>query len=140
VRDGRTDQKAAAARKGDRLCATTSHPAKEEELAELLRYTLQDGTEVHFETAESSAISERAGSPEIIDGGALGNRLRPVALAAEEVTKGLRQTLTPDEIELSFGIRVSGEVNWWYFAKVQGESTLNVKVTWTNRQTPRTAD
>jgi hypothetical protein len=109
-------------------------------LAELLRYTLQDGTEVYFETAESSLISQRAGTPEIIDGGALGNRLRAVALAAEEVAKGLRQTLTPDEIELSFGVKVSGEVNWWYFAKAQGESTMNVKVTWKNSDTPRTPD
>jgi hypothetical protein len=109
-------------------------------LTELLRYTLQDGTEVHFETAESSAISQRSGAPEIIDGGALGSRLRAVALAAEEVTKELRQAMTPDEIELSFGIKVSGEVNWWYFAKVQGESTMNVRVTWKNSETTRTAD
>lgn len=109
-------------------------------MTELLRYTLPDGSEVYFETAESSAISQRSGTPEIIDGGALSSRLRAVALAAEEVTKELRQTMTPDEIELSFGITVSGGVNWWYFAKVQGETTMNIRVTWKNGQAPKTAD
>jgi Trypsin-co-occurring domain 1 len=109
-------------------------------MAELVRYTLQDGTEVHFETAESSPIAQRAGTTKIIDGGSLGNRLRAVALAAEEMTKGLRQTLTPDEIELTFGVKVSGELNWWYVAKAQGESTIDVRVTWKYNETPRTAD
>jgi hypothetical protein len=34
-----------------------------------------------------------------------------------QVSKGLRERLTPEEIELEFGVKVSGEVGWWFFAK-----------------------
>jgi hypothetical protein len=38
--------------------------------------------------------------------------------------------LTPDEIKLEFGIKVSGEVNWWFFAKNKAEGTISVSLTW----------
>jgi hypothetical protein len=34
-----------------------------------------------------------------------------------QVFKRLRERLAPEEIELEFGVKVSGEVGWWFFAK-----------------------
>ena len=38
----------------------------------------------------------------------------------------LRSRLAPDEVALEFGLKVSGEVNWWFFAKNQAEGTIKV--------------
>ncbi len=40
-----------------------------------------------------------------------------VAEAAEEVPGSLRSRLDPDQVSLEFGLKVSTEVNWWFFAK-----------------------
>jgi hypothetical protein len=42
----------------------------------------------------------------------------------------LRSRLAPDEVDLEFGLKVSGEVNWWFFAKSQGEGTIKVTLKW----------
>ena len=51
---------------------------------------------------------------------------------AEQVSKGLRARLAPEEIELAFGVKISGEVGWWFFAKASGEASINVTLRWTN--------
>jgi hypothetical protein len=107
-------------------------------LAEFVRYTLADGSEVVFETAESDLVAQHGGEPDVIDGGALGQRLRGVAAAAEEVADSLRGKLRPSELALEFGLKLSGEVNWWFFAKQQAEGTIKVTLKWT-QQPERTA-
>lgn len=99
-------------------------------MADFVKYELEDGSEVFFESAEGSLVSLRGGSPDVIDAGKLGDRLSHIAAAADEVSKGFRERLAPDEIELDFGVKVSGEVNWWFFAKANGEASMNVKLTW----------
>jgi hypothetical protein len=44
----------------------------------------------------------------------------------------LRERLDPAEVTLEFGVKVAGEVNWWFFAKNQGEATINVTMRWAN--------
>jgi hypothetical protein len=46
------------------------------------------------------------------------------------VSKELRERLTPEEIALQFGVKMSGEVGWWFFAKASGEASINVTLTW----------
>jgi Trypsin-co-occurring domain 1 len=99
-------------------------------MADFVRYELADGSKVFFESAEGSLVSLRGGSADVLDAGRLGDRLRPIAAAADEVSRGLRERLAPEEIELEFGVKVSGEVNWWFFAKTNGEASMNVKLTW----------
>lgn len=41
--------------------------------------------------------------------------------------------LSPDEAEISFGIKVGGEGNLLCFAKVSTEAQFNVKMTWKNQ-------
>ena len=98
-------------------------------MAEFVRFTLDDGSQVLFESAESDLVALHGGAPEVRDGGKLTTRLQGVAEAAEEVAGSLRARLVPDEVNLEFGLKVSGGVNW-FFAKAQGEGTIKVTLKW----------
>jgi len=104
-------------------------------VAEFVRFTLDDGSEVLFESAESDLVALHGGAPEVRDGGKLTARLQGVAEAAEEVAGSLRSRLVPDEVSLEFGLKVSGGVNW-FFAKAQGEGTIKVTVKWAGNSAP----
>ena len=93
-------------------------------MVEFVRFTLDDGSEVLFESAESDLVAPRGGQPEVRDGGKLTARLQGVAEAAEEVAGSLRSRLVPDEVSLEFGLKVSSGVNW-FFAGAQGEGTIS---------------
>ena len=98
-------------------------------MAEFVRFTLDDGLEVLFESAESDLVALHGGAPEVRDGGKLTARLQGVAEAAEEVAASLRSRLIPDEVSLEFGLSVSGGVNW-FFTRAQGEGTIKVTLKW----------
>jgi hypothetical protein len=99
-------------------------------MAEFVRFTLDDGSQVLFESAESDLVAlHGGGEPEVREGGKLTERLQAVAEAAEEVAGSLRSRLVPDEVSLEFGLKVSGGVNW-FFAKAQSEGTIKVTLTW----------
>jgi Trypsin-co-occurring domain 1 len=100
-------------------------------MVDFVRYTLDDGSEVFFESAESSLVELRGGEPEVTDGGRRRTRLEAVSAAAAQVAGALRSRLAPDEVELTFGLKVAGEVNWWFFAKNQAEGTIAVTLRWT---------
>ena len=99
-------------------------------MAEFVRFTLDDGSEVMFESAESNLVTSRGGQPEVHEGGRLTERLHGVAEAAEQIAGALRSRLAPNEVSLEFGLKVSGEVNWWFFAKAQSEGTIKVTLKW----------
>ena len=99
-------------------------------MAEFVKFALEDGSEIYFETAESNLVALHGGDAEVSDGGQLQNSLAPVAEAAEQVSKSLRSRLAPDEVSLEFGVKVGGELNWWFFAKSQAEATIKVTATW----------
>jgi hypothetical protein len=99
-------------------------------VAEFVRFTLDDGSQVLFESAESDLVAlHGGGAPDVVDGGKLTARLQGVAEAAEEVAGSLRARLAPDEVSLEFGLQVSGGVNW-FFAKAQGQGSIKVTVKW----------
>jgi hypothetical protein len=106
-------------------------------MAEFVRFTLDNGSQVLFESAESDLVALHGGAPETSDGGKLTARLKEVAEAAEEVAGSLRARLVPDEVSLEFGLKVSGGVNW-FFAKAQGEGTIKVTVKWTGNSASAT--
>jgi hypothetical protein len=101
-------------------------------MADFVRYTLdEDGkTEVLFESAEGSLVQQHGGEPDVIDGGRLQARLEAVSVAAQQIATELRSQMAPDEVELKFGLKVSGEVNLWFFAKNQAEGTIEVTLRW----------
>jgi hypothetical protein len=99
-------------------------------MAEFVRFTLDDGSEVLFESAESDLVAlHGGGQPDVRDGGKLTAQLQGVAEAAEEVAASLRSRLVPDEVSLEFGLQVSGGVNW-FFAKAQGQGSIKVTLKW----------
>ena len=106
-------------------------------MPEFVRFALDDGSEVLFESAESDLVALHGGPPDVCDGGKLTARLQAVAEAAEEVAGSLRARLAPDEVSLEFGLQVSGGVNW-FFAKAQGEGTIKVTVKWAGNPAPAT--
>jgi Trypsin-co-occurring domain 1 len=99
-------------------------------MADFVKYQLDNDSEVYFETAEASLVSLRGGKADVVDAGKLGDRLRNIAAAADQVSKEMRGRLEPDEIELEFGVKVSGEVGWWFIARASGEASINVTLTW----------
>lgn len=103
-------------------------------VAEFVRFTLDDGSVVMFESAESDLVAQHGGAPEVRDGGKLTARLQGVAEAAEQVSGSLRSRLAPDEVALEFGLKVSGEMNWWFFAKAATEGTIKVTLTWSGSE------
>ncbi len=98
-------------------------------MAEFLRFTLADGSEVIFESAESDLVAPRGGQPVVREGGRLTERLHGIAEAAEEIANSLRSRLAPDEVSLEFGLKVSGGMNW-FFANAQSEGTIKVTLKW----------
>jgi hypothetical protein len=72
-------------------------------VAEFVRFTLDDGSEVVFESAESDLVRLHGGQPEVREGGRLTERLRGVAEAAEQVAGELGSRLAPNEVSLSSG-------------------------------------
>lgn len=98
-------------------------------MSEFVKFVLDDGTEVFFQSAEGDLVELHSGGPDVSDGGRLATRLEAVASAARQVAKSLRSQLTPDEVALEFGVGVSGEVGW-FFAKSQVEGTIKVTTTW----------
>ena len=105
-------------------------------MAEFVRFRLDDGSTVLFESAESDLVAlHGGGAPEVRDGGKLTAQLQKVAEAAEEVAGALRSRLVPDEVSLEFGLKVSGGINW-FFAKAQGEGTIKVTLTWAGNSAP----
>jgi hypothetical protein len=99
-------------------------------VAEFVKFVLDDGSDVFFESAESDLVALHGGEADVADGGQLNTRLESVAEAASQVAGSLRSRLDPDEVALEFGLKVSGEVNWWFFAKSQAESTIKVTLNW----------
>lgn len=99
-------------------------------MAEFVKFVLDDGSEVFFESAESDLVELHSGEVTVTDGGRLQARLESVAEAASQVAESLRSQLTPQTLMLEFGLKVAGEVGWWFFAKSQAEGTIKVTLTW----------
>ena len=106
-------------------------------VAEFVRFTLDNGSQVLFESAESDLVAQHGGPPEVRDGGKLTARLQAVAEAAEEIAGSLRSRLVPDEVSLEFGLQVSGGVNW-FFAKAEAAGTIKVTLKWAGNPAPAT--
>ena len=98
-------------------------------MAEFVQFTLDDGSRVMFESAESDLVALHGGQPEVREGGRLTERLQAVAEAAEEIAGSLRSRLAPHEVDLEFGLKISGQVSW-FFAKAQSEGTIKVTLRW----------
>ena len=91
----------------------------------VVRYTLDDETVVSFEV-EPTAEFRPAGPDELV--GRLSEAVRPAIAGAKAVLDRAKET-QPDEVELKFGIKVSGTMNW-FVAKAATEGNFEVTLTW----------
>ncbi len=105
-----------------------------------VEFHTEDGSTILIEVEEAEAPGiRRAGiSPEdLVERAdktleqALGS-LRASAQAIVRTVSGLAQP--PDEVEVTFGLKIAGEVNALAVAKAGGDATYTVKMTWKNKR------
>ena len=97
----------------------------------VVRYELDDGTSVHFEV-EAAPGFRPAGSDGLV--GRLRDAVGPAVDGAMAVLEKAKEA-APDEVQLKFGVKVSGTMNW-LVAKNAAEGNFEVTMTWT----PKAAD
>ena len=61
--------------------------------------------------------------------------IRHMAKAFHHTVESVEQSIRPDEAEIEFGLKISGEANW-VLGKAAGEANFVVKLSWKgNRKT-----
>jgi predicted neutral ceramidase superfamily lipid hydrolase len=91
----------------------------------VVSYTLDDERVVRFEI-EPGAGFRPAGPDEIA--GRIREAVAPAVQGARAVLEQVKQA-APRQIEVKFGIKVSGTANWWV-AKAATEGNFEVTLTW----------
>ena len=93
--------------------------------AAVVRYELDDGTVVGFEV--DPTLDFRPAGPDEI-AGKLRAAVAPAVEAARAVLDKAKEA-APDQVELKFGIKVSGTMNW-LVARAATEGNFEVTLTW----------
>jgi hypothetical protein len=88
-----------------------------------------------FEVSENDRWQAASGAAGVA--GKLEESLEPLLAAARLVLDKVR-AMAPDEVEVSFGAKLSGEVGW-IFSKAAAEGNLAVKLRWKAEDKPATA-
>ena len=91
--------------------------------------TLDDGSQVLFQSAESDLVSMHSGAADVVSADAATGRLEEIAKASQQMCASLRSQMAPDEVQLQIGVSMSAELGW-FFAKTTAEGTLTVTLTW----------
>lgn len=88
-------------------------------------YTLDDGTVVRFELDPGSGFRP-AGPDEVV--GRLKEAAGPLVAGAKVLLDKVREA-HPDEVEVKFGVKVTGTANW-LIAKAATEGNFEITLTW----------
>ena len=96
-----------------------------DQMTAVVAYTLDDQTVVRFEV-EPGADFRPAGPNEVM--GRIREAVEPAIAGAQVVLDKVRESW-PDEVELKFGIKVSGTANW-LIARAATEANFEVTRTW----------
>jgi hypothetical protein len=91
----------------------------------IARYRVDESTVVEFEIEPGSGWHQ-AGAKEVA--GRVREAVEPVVEAAKIVLEKVKDA-KPDEVEMKFGIKVTGEANW-IVAKAATEGSFEVTLTW----------
>ena len=92
---------------------------------QVVSYRVDESTVVRFEVEPTADF--RAAAPDHIAG-----RVREAVEPAVEAAKAVLEKLTeigPDQVELKFGIKVSGGANW-LFARAATEGNFEITLSW----------
>jgi hypothetical protein len=92
---------------------------------QVVRYELEDGSEVRFEVEPVGEFAEA--SPDRI-AGRVRDATRQAVKAAAEVLEQVR-AYGPREVEVKFGIKVSGKTDW-LVASASSEGSFEVTLKW----------
>lgn len=92
---------------------------------QVVAYQLDDQTTARFEIEPLPGFRP-AGPQEIV--GRVREAVGPAVEAARTVLDKVKEA-RPDEVELRFGIKVSGGANW-LVAKAVGEASFEITLTW----------
>ena len=92
---------------------------------QIVTYMLDDGTKVEFEVERARGVAEV--STEDL-AGRVREAIGPIVGAARLLLDGLK-AVSPDELELTFGVKATGKVNW-VVAKAETEGNFGVKLVW----------
>ncbi len=104
-------------------------------MARRVSYELDDGTRVEFETEPVDGWRE-VGAEEVI--ARISEAVAPLVDGAAAVLDRLK-AVAPDDIEITFGVKVSGTANW-VIAKAATEGNFGVKLTWSPGAMPKKPD
>jgi hypothetical protein len=99
--------------------------------SQVVTYRVDDATTVGVEIEPTEGFCP-AGPGEVL--GRIQQAIGPAVEAAKAVLDKVKET-RPDEIEVKFGIKASGEANW-LVAKAAGEGNFEVTLTWSRREEP----
>lgn len=94
-------------------------------MSEVVQYKVGDDTTVRFEVEPSEAWGEVSRTKAL---GQIRDAVAPAVEGAQAVLEKVRE-IGPDEVEVKFGIKVSGTMNW-LVAKAATEGNFEVTLTW----------
>jgi hypothetical protein len=94
-------------------------------MSEIVSYTVGGNTQVGFEVDPPPGFRP-VGAGQVV--GRVEDAVRPAVAAAREVLDQIK-ALSPDEVEVKFGIKVSGTAAW-LVAKAAAEASFEVTMTW----------
>jgi Trypsin-co-occurring domain 1 len=94
-------------------------------MSEIVEYRVDQSTIVKFEIEPPSDF--RQASPDRILG-RVKEAVTPAVEAAKAVLDKVKEA-APDEVEMKFGIKVSGDANW-LVAKAASEANFEITLTW----------
>jgi hypothetical protein len=93
---------------------------------QIVTYQLDDSTKVRFEVEPVEGFRPASA-------GQIAGRVRDAVGPAVDAAKAVLdkvKDVSPDEVEVCFGIKVSGGADW-FVAKTAGEASFEIKLTWT---------
>ncbi len=97
----------------------------------VVSYELDDHTHVQFEV-EPTREWHNVGSEQVI--ARIRDAVTPAVEGARAVLEKIKE-ISPDDVEVKFGIKVSGTANW-LVAKAATEGNFEVTLTWHASATP----
>lgn len=94
-------------------------------MSQVIRYAVDDGAIVMFEVEPPDEFA-LASTDQVV--GAVREAMGPALQAAREVLDRVKEC-RPREVEVKFGIKVSGTMNW-FIAKAATEGNFEVTLKW----------
>jgi hypothetical protein len=99
--------------------------------SQVVKYQLDDSTEVGFEFDPEPGFHQ-AGAKEFV--GQVRKAVQPAVEAAQTVLEKVKE-IKPDEVEVKFGVKVTGEASW-VVAKAATEASFEITLTWKGTAAP----